>query len=158
MHWLDGHSLLFERLARWLTADGILAVQMPHNHHAPSHQGIFETVYNGPWRDALLPLMREDPVGDMAFYWDILTGLGLSVDLWETEYLHVLHGENAVVEWTKSTALTPLLDALGEPDRRAFLRDYSCRMATAYPMREDGATLFPFKRLFLIARRMRATH
>jgi trans-aconitate 2-methyltransferase len=58
-----------------------------------------------------------------------------------------------VVEWTRGSALRPLLDALEEPDRSAFLADYARRIAAAYPRRADGRTLLPFRRLFILATR-----
>jgi trans-aconitate 2-methyltransferase len=75
------------------------------------------------------------------------------LDIWETEYLHVLEGDNPVVEWTRGSALKPLLDALQEPDRSAFLAEYSGRIARAYPRQPGGHTLLPFRRLFIVATR-----
>ena len=63
----------------------------------------------------------------------------------------MLDGENPVKEWTKGTWLTPLLAALDEPDRSGFEADYAARVAAAYPSRADGKTLFPFRRMFMIA-------
>ncbi len=66
----------------------------------------------------------------------------------------MLEGESPVLEWVKGTGLRPLLDALTEPEERAaFLARYGERLAEAYPRRADGRTLYPFRRLFLIARR-----
>jgi trans-aconitate 2-methyltransferase len=73
------------------------------------------------------------------------------LDIWETEYLHVLDGDNPVVEWTRGSALKPLLDALDEPDRSDFVAEYAVRIARAYPRRPDGRTLLPFRRLFIVA-------
>ena len=75
-----------------------------------------------------------------------------ALDVWETEYLHVLDGEHAVAEWTQGTALRPLLAALDEPQRSGFLACYTELVDRAYPRRADGRTLFPFRRLFLVAR------
>jgi trans-aconitate 2-methyltransferase len=75
------------------------------------------------------------------------------IDIWETVYWHVLEGDNPVVEWTKGTALRPLLGALHGEERTAFLGDYAARVEHAYPRRDDGSTLFPFRRLFIVARR-----
>jgi trans-aconitate 2-methyltransferase len=63
----------------------------------------------------------------------------------------VLDGANPVKEWTKGTWLLPLLAALDEPDRSRFEAAYAERVAAAYPPRGDGKTLFPFRRMFLIA-------
>ena len=44
--------------------------------------------------------------------------------------------------------------AAGFGVRRAeFLREYMARLALVYPPRGDGSTLFPFRRLFIVANR-----
>ena len=151
LHWLDNHRALFPALIAALAPGGTLAVQMPRNHAAASHTGMAEAARSGPWRAILEPLLREGPVQPPAVYFDILAGAGVRADIWEVEYLQLLDGEDAVVEWTKGTALKPLLDALDEPHRGQFLADYRARMKAAYPRRTDGLTLFPFRRLFIVA-------
>ena len=37
--------------------------------------------------------------------------------------------------------------------RRAFLTDYTARIAAAYPTRHDGKVLLRFPRLFIVASR-----
>jgi trans-aconitate 2-methyltransferase len=153
LHWLDGHDVLFPRLLASLAPGGTLAVQMPRNHGAPSHTGMVAAARAGAWRSVLEPLLRESPVRPPDFYWGTLAGAAARLDVWETEYLQALRGDAPVVQWTMGTALKPLLDALAEPDRGAFLADYARRMEAAYPRRGDGTTLFPFRRLFLVATR-----
>jgi len=153
LHWLDDHRRLFPALFRSLAPGGTLAVQMPRNHQAQSHTGMAEAARSGPWRAKLEPLLRESPVMAPAGYYDIFAAEGVRADIWEVEYLQLLEGEDALVEWTKGTALKPLLDALGEPERGRFLADYKARMRAAYPRRADGITLFPFRRLFIVATR-----
>jgi trans-aconitate 2-methyltransferase len=153
LHWLDGHEALFPRLLAAVAPRGTLAVQMPRNHGAPSHTGMVAAARASPERARLEAVLRESPVRSPEFYWGLLAGAAATLDVWESEYLHALRGDAPVVQWTMGTALRPLLDALAEPARGAFLADYERRMAEAYPRREDGATLFPFRRLFLVATR-----
>ena len=153
LHWLDGHASLLPRLLGHLAPGGVLAVQMPRNHGAPSHTEMVRAVEAGPWRARLVPLLRRAPVAAPAVYYDILAPHAGHLEIWETEYLHALEGDNPVVEWTRGSALKPLLDALEPPEREGFLADYGARMAAAYPRRPDGRTLFPFRRLFILAGR-----
>ncbi len=153
LHWLDGHRELFPRLMGWLRRGGVLAVQMPRNDRAPSHTCMTDAAGGGPWRQRLEPLLRPEPVAPPEVYHHIVAPAAASVDLWETEYLHLLEGENPVVEWTRSTALRPLLDALEGGQREAFLADYSARVAAAYPKGPDGKTPMPYRRLFMVATR-----
>jgi len=153
LHWLDDHAALFPRLVAQLGHGGVLAVQMPRNHAAPSHTEMAAAAEAGPWRARLLPLLRRQPVEPPARYYDILAPHARRLEIWETEYLHVLDGDSPVVEWTRGSALKPLLDALDEPERGGFLAEYARRIAAAYPRRLDGRTLLPFRRLFIVAAR-----
>ena len=151
LHWLDGHDKLFPRLMDAVKPGGVLAVQMPENFSAPSHTSIADTVREGDWRERLAPFQREQPVAEPLFYYDLLSRLSSSIDMWETVYMHILEGEDPVVEWTKGTMLRPLLDNLSEADGSAFLQSYTGKVAEAYPRRADGKTVLPFKRLFFVA-------
>jgi trans-aconitate 2-methyltransferase len=151
LHWLDDHAGLFPRLAEDLGAGGVLAVQMPRNHGAPSHTEMVAAAEVGPWRDRLRPALRARPVAEPAVYRDLLRPHVAQLDIWETEYLHELEGDNPVVQWTRGSALKPLLDALDESERSAFLAEYAGRIRLAYPPRPDGRTLLPFRRLFIVA-------
>jgi trans-aconitate 2-methyltransferase len=151
LHWLDNHRELMVALLEGLKSGGVLAVQIPRNFAAPSHTLITETAFNGPWRAVLEPLLRPSPVAEPAIYYDLLVPRAAALDIWETEYLQVLDGPNPVKEWTKGTWLSPLLAALDEPLRSRFEAEYGGRVAAAYPPRRDGRTLFPFRRMFLIA-------
>lgn len=153
MHWLPDHRSLFPRLMGMLAPGGVLAVQMPRNFNEPSHTLIWETLRAGPWRSRLEHLERPSPVDTPDVYYDLLAPLAAEVDIWETQYLQVLQGKDPVKEWTKGTWLIQFLDALDEADRPAFEEDYARRLRAAYPGRPDGRTLFPFRRLFIVARR-----
>ena len=126
---------------------------MPRNFLAPSHTAIAQTVLDGPWRALLESRLAPPPVAEPASYFDWLEPHAASIDIWETEYLQVLTGPDAVKEWTKGTWLKQFLDALPEPMRTDFEAAYARRVGQAYPPRTDGRTLFPFRRLFIVAQR-----
>lgn len=151
LHWLPDHASLFPTLLAQLAPGGVLAAQMPRNFGAPSHTLIGDTIRSGPWRARLEPRLQASPVAPPDVYYGILAPIAAQLDIWETEYLQVLEGADPVKEWTKGTWLKQFLDALDEPDRAPFEQDYAARLREAYPMRTDGRTLFPFRRLFIVA-------
>ncbi|MBT3703808.1 MAG: methyltransferase domain-containing protein [Alphaproteobacteria bacterium] len=152
LHWCDSHQTLLPDLIGQLGPQGVLAVQMPRNHSAPSHVCMIEAAKDGPWYEKLELVLRPGPVATPEKYYQILSTCSWKVDIWEAEYLQILDGENPVVEWTSTTALQPLLEALEDEDERAgFLQAYSDRIAEAYPVMANGKTLFPFRRIFIIA-------
>jgi trans-aconitate 2-methyltransferase len=153
LHWLDHHEVLFPRLMAQLAPGGTLAIQMPRNHRAPSHALMLAAAEAGAWKSRLAGVRGIAPVHDPDAYYRLLAPHAARIDIWECEYLQVLDGPNPVVEWTKGTGLRPYLDALDDAGKKGFLAAYSERIAAAYPPQPDGKTLFPFRRIFIVAQR-----
>lgn len=155
LHWLPGHETLFPRLLGRLAPGGAMAVQMPHMHAAPVRATQDRLAADGPWAGRLSGVKSAPPVPDAAWYYDLLAPRTAALDIWTTEYLHVLRGEDPVARWAMGSSLRPYMDALdgGEPKlREGFLAAYAAEMRRAYPPRPDGAVLLPFRRLFIVAR------
>ena len=155
LHWLPDHGTLFPRLLGALApGGGVLAVQMPHMQAAPVRAAQDRLAAAGPWAGRLSGVKSAPPVPDAGWYHDLLAPRTAALDVWYTEYLHVLRGEDPVARWAIGSSLRPYMDALeGEPELRAgFLAAYADEMRRAYPPRADGAVLLPFRRLFIVAR------
>jgi len=152
LHWLGGHETLFPKLMRSLMPHGVLAVQMPTGQDQPRLAVLAELAARPQWRDRLLPLLFPK-VAAMADYYDLLAPHGRSLDIWQSEYLIVLSGEDPVAEWTRGSSLGPLLAALDADEGKMFYDEYAARMRAAYPKRADGTTLLPFPRIFIVAER-----
>ncbi|MCE3249462.1 MAG: trans-aconitate methyltransferase, partial [Geminicoccaceae bacterium] len=100
LHWLPDHARLLPRLLGHLRPGGVLAVQMPRNFEAPSHALLREVARAGPWAGRLAPCLERAPVAAPEWYRDLLAPLTEALDIWQTEYLHVLEGEDPVLSWT----------------------------------------------------------
>ncbi len=157
LQWLDGHETLLPRLAESLVPEGVLAVQMPHQNMAPSHRG-WGVAFAGLFGD--VEVGKRPEVHAPEAYFDLLAPFG-TVSLWETEYLQLLPpatdgdlGGHPVRLFTESTYGRPYLEAAGDTAAQArLIETYEAAMAVAYPPREDGSVLFPFRRMFFVLRR-----
>ncbi|MGK5547877.1 trans-aconitate 2-methyltransferase [Streptomyces sp. URMC 127] len=152
--WVRGHEAAFPAWTGALAPGGVFAFTVPGNFDAPSHVLLRELCGSPAWRDRLGGLQEPGHVLPPAQYLERLAGLGLTVDAWETTYVHVLAGEDAVLDWTKGTTLRPVLTALRDDAeaRARFLSEYGALLRRAYPRGEHG-TLFPFRRIFVVAQR-----
>jgi trans-aconitate 2-methyltransferase len=149
LHWVGNHGALFPRLASMLVPGGMLAVQMPRQHQAPSHRflrdfaaSLFPDKFDFAGWDA--------PVRAATTYWQMLAPLG-EVTAWETDYVQRLDpapGTHPVRRFTESTAMRPFLDKLTETEAATFVHRYEVALASAYPLMADGSVLFPFRRVF----------
>jgi trans-aconitate 2-methyltransferase len=135
-----------------LAPDGWLAFQLPGNFDQPSHAIVRQMADSPRWRELLRDAELNRQAGDPAEYAELLARPGYEVDAWETSYLHILQGENPVLEWTKGTTLRPVLAALDAEQGAGFLDEYGQRLRQAYDHRPFG-TMFPFRRVFTVLHR-----
>jgi trans-aconitate 2-methyltransferase len=152
LQWVPDHQVLLPSLLNYLRPGGVLAMQVPRHFESPSHLGLKEVVLQSEWRAKLEPLLLA-PVPSPETYWRWLAPHARHLDVWETIYLQVLDGTDPVVNFMCGTALRPFLSALSEKDAGEFIKEFAKRMDAAYPPQTNGQTLFPFRRLFLIAQR-----
>jgi trans-aconitate 2-methyltransferase len=153
LQWVPGHADLLPRWVAALPPGGVLAFQVPGNFDAPSHRILRELRTAPRWAGRLgAGADRALAVLEPAEYLERLLSLGCAADVWETTYLHLLTGENPVLDWVRGTALTPVLTALADDPaaRREFLDEYGARLAEAYPPGPHG-TVLPFRRIFAVA-------
>ncbi len=149
LHWLDHHESLFTRIRSWLAPGGVLAVQMPDNWAAPTHQIPAQVLDDGSWPEpARLGLMRDRlaPPTDYARWLAPAT-----VDLWRTTYYQPLSGHDAVWNWVTGSLLIPVIDALSPDARDRFAAEVQARYRRTYPADANGVTTMAFSRLFIVA-------
>ena len=151
LHWLSDHAILFPRLLAQVAAGGALAVQIPARSDSPLQHITLETAQLEKWRERLQPATRALTKESLAFYHEVLRPLATRLDLWETDYIHILDGAQSVVTWFRGTGLRPYLAALSENEQADFLQAILQGCEKAYPQQRDGRVLFTFRRLFIIA-------
>lgn len=150
--WVPEHVELLPRFVEWLAPGGRLAFQVPGNHRAPAHLLLRDLRLSPRWRDLVGDgADRHLAVREPGAYLELLGALGRTADVWETTYLHVLPGDDAVLEWMKGTGLRPVLSGLGEADAAEFLAEYGALLREEFPRRRWG-TVLPFRRIFVVTR------
>lgn len=155
LQWLPDHAALFPQLLNHVAPGGALAIQIPSAFDRPAHRLLREMAAAIGWRKWFpTGRVKNWHAHDHEFYYDLLAPLASRIDLWQTEYFHVLPDAAAVVEWYRGTGMRPYLTAIGEDaDRDKFIAEYMEKIRAAYKSRPDGRILFPFLRIFLIAYR-----
>lgn len=157
LHWLPDHDLLFTRLLSFLAPGGVFAVQMPATGAGAWRRAAQEAAAGGPWAEKLTGLIgKAGNVKAPDDYYRIMGGNCASLDIWQTDYLHILSGPDPVAHWTKGAGLRPYLDRLAGDEQQAFFEAYAARLRDLYPAEPDGHTLMPFRRLFIVAIRQQS--
>lgn len=154
LQWCDNHPELFKRLHEALVPGGQLAVQMPMNHDYPTHTLAAKMSHEEPWK-TLLKGQTYEKANTMLLaedYATLLFKLGFAEQKAYVEiYGHKLESREEVVEWVKGSMLTHFRSRLSEEDYKKFLTEYKKRLFEILP--DDKPFFYPFKRIFLWARR-----
>jgi trans-aconitate 2-methyltransferase len=149
--WVPGHLDLLASLTATVRPGGWFAFQVPGNFGEPSHTELAAVRSSDRWRPRLADVELATPwVAEPEVYLERLIALGADVDVWETTYVQVLAGEDAVLRWMHGTALRPVLSVLNDTERAAFVEEYAARLRAAYPQRDFG-TVLPYRRIFVVA-------
>lgn len=153
LQWVPNHATVVPQLLSHVRSGGVLAVQVPINMDAPAHQIMRDLASSTAWRGHFPENgVREWHVHDAGFYYDALAPVAKKIDIWETEYLHIMPSVEAIGEWYKGSGLRPFLDVLAsDEDRSRFTSEYVVELRRVFQPRSNGSVLFPFHRLFLIA-------
>ena len=153
LHWVPDHETLFPRLVAELRKGGSLAVQMPDNMAEPSQLAMDEAAATPEWAHVIAAsagfrarMLTADA------YIRLVRPLVSRIDVWRTEYMHVLPGGvNAIVEWFRGSGLRPFLAPLNTEQQASFLACYRAKLEAAYPKLPDGSVILRFPRLFIVA-------
>jgi trans-aconitate 2-methyltransferase len=153
-HWVQDHERVFPRVLDQVARGGALAIQVPAHYDSPLHREILDVSHDPAWTKRMEGARKGLTNHPPEFYYDLLGQSTRRLDIWQTTYYHALAGPEGVLEWFRGSGLRPFLEALeDEAERRRFEALLLERYKSAYPRREDGRILFPFRRLFFVAYR-----
>ncbi len=97
LQWLPEHGTLSERLFRSVAAGGALAFQIPSAKFAAVRILIHDIALEGPWAPRMTGPLGELTMESPSLDDDCLAPHAGSLDIWETEYFHVMDSAGAIV-------------------------------------------------------------
>ncbi|KAF2187120.1 S-adenosyl-L-methionine-dependent methyltransferase [Zopfia rhizophila CBS 207.26] len=165
-HWLrrDTRVPTIIRLLESQRSGGVFAFQVPDNYHQPSHFLMRETasLSGTPWSSSFSNTRigdledKErpdlDPIEKPEEWYNALLPYCSSVNIWRTEYQHVLDSANGIVEWVRGTGLQPFINLLPDDKiRDAFVAEYEKRLSDVYKPLANGKVMLAYPRLFVVA-------
>jgi trans-aconitate 2-methyltransferase len=154
LQWVPDHGRVLPHLFAQVKPGGAFAFQVPANFDAPGHRLLREIGGSPKWQGNFQDAVREWHVEEPSFYYETLASHATRLDLWLTDYFHVLPGVASIVDWYRGTGARPWLEALPDDSARdGFLSDYLDGLTKEFSPQADGNILFPFRRLFVIAYR-----
>ena len=146
LQWIPEHRNLIPAIVNKLADGGTLAVQVPYIQKAPFYKLLHMLVNTVEWRK--LSSVHNFHNLTAEEYYDLLSQIGSSYNIWETVYYHTVDSPEDVIEWYKGSGLRPYLDLLDDEERSAFIGDLLEIVSENFPKRENGAIILKMPRIF----------
>lgn len=154
IQWIPDQHALLRNLFGILNSGGIMAVQVPNTSEMPVYVELQKLVKKPKWEGQFSSLSSMHSVHEAGYFYDILCGITKDVELWVTDYHHIMGSHNDIVKWYSGTGLRPYLDCFTDEDtKNEFLKDFENVIKDRYPPQKDNRILFPFTRIFFIAKK-----
>jgi len=154
IQWIPDHTKLLKKFYNLLSDNGLIAIQIPLFWDMLLGKAIAKIATNPRWASKTREVKSLFTIHDYSFYYDLLWALFNSVEIWESNYIHVLDSHMAILELIRSTGLKPYLEKLENDLERNDFSDLVLKaIQKDYPLQRNGKVLFPFKRLFFIAKK-----
>jgi len=153
IQWIPKHYELLAKFKSILSDQGVVAIQLPLFFDMPLGKSIARISKEKQWWSVMDGVDQLYTMHHYSEYYDFLSSLFNSVVIWETNYIHVMDSPDSILEMIRSTGLKPYIDRLDkDQDKLDFEKKVLTSIREDYPTQKNGKVLFPFKRMFLIAR------
>jgi trans-aconitate 2-methyltransferase len=149
--WVPEPEETARRLFSCVASGGAFAFQVPANLDGPPNDAIDRVLRELGYDSEIDAGKLSRHVLKPEAYYRALAFEAAAIDIWDTEYLQVLKGDDPVLSWIKGTALIPILAQLGQQRSPRFLERLAAELRVQYPQEPGGETLFPFRRRFVVA-------
>ena len=149
IQWIPDHAALLTKLKMLLSDNGVLAVQLPLFYDMPLGIILESVGRDSRWQEKTRGVSDLFTFENYSFYYDVLSGIFNTVEMWVTDYLHILDNHMSIIEMMRSTGLKPYYERLtSNSEKTEFENAVLEEIITPYPVQKNGKVLLPFKRLF----------
>jgi len=153
LQWIDKQEEFIKNTRKLLNKNGVFAIQIPSFENMEIAKIIKRTATEFDGDNQIFSHIEKTYFNyTNEEYYNMFSRYYTDVEMWQTDYYHQMQDSDSIVNFVKSTALIPYLECLTEEQKDNFLNLLKREAAKAYKTSENGKVLFPFHRLFLIAK------
>lgn len=154
IQWIPDHRNLLKKFYESLNDGGLVAIQLPLFFDMPLGKTIASVAEDNRWSHIAKDVTSLFTIHNTKTYYDFLSEWYHSIEIWESNYIHIMDSHESILEMIRSTGLRPYLDKLeNETDKKDFENLVLQGIIRDYLLQKDGKVLFPFERLFFIAKK-----
>jgi len=153
LQWLEHQEEFIKNVKELLKDNGVFAIQIPCFNEMEIAKILKNVVAEYDYHNTLFSGMTKNRFNHTADeYYNMFTRYYSEVEMWQTHYYHQMPDSDSIVDFIKGTALIPYLECLTSEQADEFLDMLRKETTKYYKASPNGKVLFPFYRLFFLAR------
>ncbi|MEO6902014.1 MAG: methyltransferase domain-containing protein [Bacteroidia bacterium] len=154
IQWIPNHDRLLKNFSNLLNSHGVLAVQLPLFFDMPLGKLIAEVAEQPKWDATTVGVKELFTINNASYYYEQLATYFSEINIWTTNYYHVVESQSAILDMIRSTGLKPYLERIQlNTEKLEFEAQVLDKIKRDYPLQKNGKVLLPFKRLFFVAKK-----
>lgn len=153
LQWIKNQEEFLVNTRDIISENGILAMQIPAFDQMIASAAIRQGAES--FNKELFKGIENENCHNMSLgeYYDILDKYYSDVEIWQTNYQHIMESHQAIIEFLSGTALNPYFSRLDEEQKQEFLKVLTEKIKKTYSIQKNGKILFEFKRIFILAKK-----
>ena len=153
MQWMPNIDKLLPVFWSMLNPGGVIAMQIPNPTDMEIQLSIDKIAGASKWIGFFKNFQNGMYLHEPEYYYEILRKLSDKIDIWETNYHHIMLGHKSIIDWYSSTGMKPYLKRLNQVQQEEFAEEILTEIKTEYKLQSDGTVLFEFRRIFFMAQK-----
>ncbi len=150
IQWISEQKELIEKTADHITLGGTFAVQVPMTDESQFYSKILKTLLQKSEYENLRKIHNFYALDEYGYY-NLLSRYFSRVEIWKTDYHHIVDSAEDIVSWYEGSGLRPYLAELSEEKKEEFKSELVELIKKEYTRLEDGKYFLVMPRLFFIA-------
>lgn len=150
IQWISAQKELIEKTSGHLTQGGTFAVQVPMTDESQFYSKILKTVLQKKEYESLRKIHNFYALDEYGYY-NLLSRHFKRIEIWKTNYHHIVDRAEDIVSWYEGSGLRPYLAELAEDKKEEFKGSLLELIKKEYKSLDDGKYFLIMPRLFFIA-------
>ncbi|MFA6808362.1 MAG: methyltransferase domain-containing protein [Eubacteriales bacterium] len=152
LQWLQNQEEFIYNIYKILNQDGIFALQVPNYDNMPIKKCADRLVrsYGNRLEEVEKKMCHNKSLNE---YYDILCDHFSDVEIWQTNYSHVMNNYEEIVDFISSTGIRPYLEIMDIGEQNQFKNYLKEEIKKEYTVQKNGKIIFTFERIEFIARK-----
>lgn len=151
LQWLQNQEEFISNISKLINQNGIFALQVPNYDNMPIKKCVDKLIksYGNRFEEVEKKMCHNKSLNE---YYDILSDHFSDVEIWQTNYSHIMDNYNDIINFISATGIRPYLEIMNISEQNQFKNCLIEEIKKEYTIQKNGKIIFTFERIEFVAK------